>query len=534
MLNMKLTGIAPEIETYINELEKQLQEQDKSLETMQLRINQLMEQLAKAQRSLYGQSSEKSKYVLNDSYMDNLFNEAEFEAQSHAPEPRPTTVTSHTRKPKRTKEELAAQLPVTEVICELAQEDQVCDECNSNMRALGRETVREEIEFIPAQVRLLRYIRLNFVCENCEKETGEATIKKALVPAPVIKKSMASPSAVAHVLYQKYVNAMPLYRQEKDWANQGVDISRATLANWIIAVAFTWLILLWDEMKSCLLTQEIILADETVVQVLKEEGRKPTTDSRMWVYCSGVASITPIVLYEYQTTRSGDHARRFLEGFSGYLHTDGYAGYDRVPGVTRCGCWNHLRSKYRDCIPKTKNEALNKDSPAYIGFDFCNQLFDLEREFKEMTADERLKERQIRSKKVLDDYLAWLDTTNPLQGAKLGEAITYSRNQQIPLSRFLEDGCIELSTNRVENHIRPFVIGRKNWLFADTSKGAKASAIAYSIVETAKANNLNVYQYLVYIFSTMPSLDLKRDPSLIENLLPWSPNLPDSCRKQKH
>ena len=240
---------------------------------------------------------------------------------------------------------------------------------------------------------------------------------------------------------------------------------------------------------------------------------------------------TPIVLFEYQPTRSGEHARRFLTGFSGYLQTDGYSGYDKVQNVTRCGCWAHLRRKYQEALPR--NGDVN-GSTAAIGFDYCNQLFSIERELEMLTPEERKFKRQERSKPVLEAYWSWLETVNPLQGSKLAEAINYSVNQKATLGVFLEDGRIELSNNRAENALRPFVVGRKGWLFADTTKGAKASAVIYSIVETAKANKLNVYKYLLHIFSTMPALDFKAESSLLKNFLPWSDKLPDYCHNRNN
>lgn len=253
MEKINLEGVSPKIISYITRLETQLTEQSTQLqvqsqtvESQKVRINQLMNRLANFQKALYGQSSEKSKYVLGeDTQQLSLFNEAEAEANRNAPEPDKVAVAGHTRKAKRTKEELAADLPVVEILCDLEEEQRVCEKCGSELRLLGKETVREELEIIPAQVRLLRYIRHSYVCKNCEKETGEATIVKAPTPVPVIKKSLASASTVAHVMYQKYVNAMPLSRQEKDWANQGVVLSRATLANWVIRAATDWLLPLW-------------------------------------------------------------------------------------------------------------------------------------------------------------------------------------------------------------------------------------------------------------------------------------------------
>jgi len=500
---------------------------EKTVENQQLRIEQLTELLVKSQKALFGQSSEKRRYVFGeDSGQVSLFNEAEVEANNKAEEPSlQTIVSSYARKPKRTREELAETVPVVEVVCDLDEDKRTCNICNADLRYLGREHVRDELEIIPAQVRVLRYVRFSYVCTACEKETGEANIVKAPVPVPVMKRSLASPSTVAYVMYQKYVNGMPLYRQEKDWANQGVTLSRATLANWIIRPSHEWLEPVYDTMKKHLMTEPLIHADESVLQVLKEEGRKATTESRMWVYTSG-RSPTPAVLFEYQPTRSGQHARKFLEGFSGYLQTDGYSGYNAVPDVVHCGCWAHLQRKFEEAIPKG---ADVKSSKAAIGYDYCNRLFGMEGEWEELSAERRYEERLKHAKPLLDEFWEWVSLLNPLENSNLGKAVTYALNQKEPLNNFLLDGRIEISNNRAENAIRPYVTGRKNWLFADTPRGAKASAIVHSMIESAKINQLNPYMYLVYILSKLPCLNELTQESLTP-FLPWSPELPSWCR----
>lgn len=521
MKKIDLTGLLPEQIEYISDLEKQVENQ-------KLRIDQLMEVLAKSQKSMYGQSSEKSRYVLGEENGQiSLFNEAESESNSKAPEPdAETVVAEHIRKAKRTKKELAETLPVVEVICDLTEEERSCGICGGELRYMGKEHVRDELEIIPAQMRVLRYIRYNYVCKECEKETGEANIVKAPVPCPVMKRSLASPSSVAHVMYQKYVNGMPLYRQEKDWANQGVTLSRGTLANWIIRPSHDWLEPICTVMKKYLISEPVVHADETVVQVLKEDGKKPSSESRMWVYTSG-ESKAPVVLFEYQPTRSGQHAKRFLEGFKGYLQTDGYAGYNAVPDVVHCGCWAHLRRKFEEALPKTESKEGSRSAE---GLAYCNKLFELEKRWAELSAEERYTQRQKQAKPVLDAYWSWLETVNPLQGSNLGKAVTYAWNQKDTLNAFLLDGKVEISNNRAENAIRPFVTGRKNWLFSDTKQGAAASATVYSVVETAKANDLNPYMYLVHLFTQLPNIK-ELTPETLAPFLPWADDLPVWCRK---
>lgn len=519
MQKINFTGLSPEQIEYVSTLEK-------VVENQQIRINQLTELLIKSQKALYGQSSEKRRYVFGeDNGQISLFNEAEVTANNKAEEPAvQTIVAAYVRKPKRTKEELAQTVPVVEVVCDLNEDKRSCGICQADLRYLGKEHVRDELEIIPAQVRVLRYVRFNYVCTACEKETGDANIVKAPVPAPVMKRSLASPSTVAYVMYQKYANGMPLYRQEKDWANQGVTLSRATLANWIIRPSHEWLEPVYNAIKECLVTEPLIHADETVLQVLKEPGRKATTESRMWVYTSG-RSPTPAILFEYQPTRSGQHARRFLEGFSGYLQTDGFSGYNAVPNVIHCGCWAHLQRKFEEAIP---DGADAKTSKAAIGYDYCNRLFAMDKKWEGLSDERRHEERLVNMKPLLDEFWQWVSALNPLPKSNLGKAVTYAMNQKDSLNNILLDGRIELSNNRAENAIRPYVTGRKNWLFADTTRGAKASAIVYSIIETAKANQLNPYMYLVYLLSKLPGLKELTKESLTP-YLPWCPELPPWC-----
>jgi len=520
MQKIDMTGLSPNQIEYVSGLEK-------TVESQQLRIDQLMDILAKSQKALYGRSSEKSKYVLGEeSGQISLFNEAEAEANNHAEEPSAEAlIASHTRKPKRTKEELAETVPVVEVVCDLDESERTCDICQADLRYLGKEYVRDELEIIPAQVRVLRYVRFNYVCKECEKETCDAHIVKSPVPVPVMKRSFASPSSVAHVMYQKYVNAMPLYRQEKDWANQGVKIPRATLANWIIRSCHDWLEPLYNIMKKLLIAERVVHADETVIQVLKEEGKQASSESRMWIYASG-RDATPIVLFEYQPTRSGQHAKRFLEGFKGYLQSDGYSGYNAVPDVIHCGCWAHLRRKFEESLPKGEGR---KGSKAETGFEYCNRLFKLEEEWSDLSHKERYEKRLEKATPLLDEFWAWISTLNALEGSNFGKAVTYARNQKEALMNFLLDGGVEISNNRAENAIRPFVTGRKNWLFSDTSRGAQASATVYSIIETAKANKLNPYMYLVHLLTQLPNQKALTAES-VATFLPWSETLPSWCR----
>ena len=518
MEKLHIEGLPAPVIEYIEGLESRLQQQ-------QTQIDHLTEMLQKLQKMQFGQSSEKAKYVLGNPDQFSFFNEAEVYAFDPAPEPE--VVREHTRKPKRTKEELARDLPVKKTVIDLPEEKRVCDICEGQLVPIGQELVRRELNIIPAQVFVEEIYRVNYACPPCAEETDEANIIKTPVPEPVVKRGLASPSSVAYTLYQKFVNAMPLYRQEEDWKHHGLSLSRATLANWIIYVCIHWFTPLYDLLKTHLLASPVDHADETVIQVLKEDGKTPQSESRMWVYATGNTGKPPVILFEYQPSRSGVHAKNFLAGFTGYLVTDGYIGYASVPDVTHCGCWQHVRRKWTDAMPKTKD----KQGKALEGFEFCERLFALERIFAPMTPEKRLEERLKFSKPIVEAYFAWLKTVNPLAGSKLGQAVVYSHNQRKPLSAFLLDGRIEISNNRAENAIRPFCVGRKNSLFADTVRGAQSSAIAYSIVESAKANGLNPYQYLLLLLTELPTV-LSKDPEAdLSQFLPWAEELPERCRK---
>jgi transposase len=514
--------------TDLESANKHIEKLEQSMAEMRNEIDRLTELVRLANKARFGASSEKARYILNEQV--SLFNEAEATADETAPEPeiRPVTVEGHIRKPKRTKEELTKDLPVREIIMEIPEGERICNICEGDIKPIGKTFIRRELEFIPARAFVTDIYQTSYACGECAKETDESNIIKATLPVPVIKHGLASASAVAYTHYQKYVNAMPLYRQEKDWANFGVILSRATLSNWIIHTSLQWLAPLWEQLKTLLLKSAVILADETVTQVLKEPGKTPQSESRMWVYSTGTGCGSAIILYEYQPTRGGEHPKKFLEGAlpGFFLLTDGYAGYNSVNGAVRCCCFAHLRRKFNDALPKTGQKA----SKALTGLTYCQKLFKLEEEFATLSPDERLRQRLVYSKPVLDELFAWVETVNPLNGSKLAEAITYARNQREPLSTFLLDGRIDISTNKIENAIRPFTVGRKNFLFHDTVNGAKASAIAYSIIETAKANGLNPYQYLLFLFNRLPSVLSDDSGADLSAFFPWVDGVRVACK----
>ena len=273
-------------------------------------------------------------------------------------------------------------------------------------------------------------------------------------------------------------------------------------------------------MKQELLTHSVIHADETVVQVLKEDGKPATSQSRMWLYASAALLKHQVRLFEYQPDRSGKRPEAFLKGFTGALVTDGYQAYNLLTKVTHCGCWAHARRKWREAMPEG---ATVKTSKAAVGFQYCNKLFAQERKCAAYKPKYRQEYRQNKELPLLEEYYAWLKTLHPEKGSKLEEAVRYSLNQKQPLTAFLNNGEVPISNNLAENAIRPFTLGRKNWLFCDTTKGTEASAIVYSLVESAKANGVEPFAYLQHVLVELPYLGKNQSHEELESFMPWAP-----------
>lgn len=485
------------------------------------------EQFRLAQIKRFGSSSEKTH---PDQMELNLFNEAETLVTSAPSEPDIEKVTYSRKKSIGGREAKLDQFPVETIMYDLPEGERVCECCGGELHEMSTQT-RNEVTVIPAEVKVVSHVQRVYACRHCEHEEIHTPIVTASMPKPVYPGSLASASIIAHVMSQKYVDSQPLYRQEQQFARLGFTISRQTLANWMIYGAEQWLTLLTDRMHVHLLDKDVLHADETTLQVLREPGKSAQTNSYMWLYRTGRMD-PPIILYEYQPTRSGEHPRNFLAGFSGYLHVDGYAGYQKVQDVTLIGCWVHARRKFDEALKALPASQDKTETVAQQGFQFCNKLFAIERELKDALPEERYQVRMERSRPILDDYLVWLrhQKSRTLPKSALGQAITYSMNQWDKLTAFLEDGRLEIDNNRSERAIKPFVIGRKNWLFANTPRGAKASATIYSVIETAKENKLNPFKYLKYLFEQLPQLMDPRNPEALDSLLPWSPSLPLICR----
>ena len=503
---MKNTAEIAEMQAEITDLKQQVQ--------------LLQEQLRLARQRQFGTSSEKN--LVDGGEQISIFNEAEAEANVLVAEPALEQITYKRKKQKGKREADFSGLPVEQIVHELSENERVCPVCDGSMHACGHEVYRRELTVIPAQFKVTEHVQTAYSCRHCEKTSDDTVpMLKSTVPAPVIRGSgVASPSLLAYVAHQKYVLALPLYRQEQEFKRLRISLSRQTMANWMIYASKKYLQPIYNAIKAKLLKQQVLHADETVVQVLREPGKTPQSKSYMWLYRTSGDAKNAIVLYDYQPDRNHHRPADFLDGWSGYLHADGYDAYHKLENVTVIGCWAHLRRRFAEIL-KTIPEHARADSESMRGLKFCDQLFALERNFADLSHEERFEVRLKQSKPVMEKFFEWAQNSSALPKMPVGEAIAYAQNQRVYLERVLLDGRLELSNNRAERSVKPFVLGRKNWMFSDTVNGANASAVLYSIIETAKENGHNPFEYLAFVFRAAPRLDLQ-NPGAPEQLLPWN------------
>jgi len=387
------------------------------------------------------------------------------------------------------------------------------------------------MEYIPSKLIMNDYVQYVYKCVECGKNDTNPfdSISCAPVPAPVLTHSFASPSSVAWVMYQKYMMSVPLYRQEKDFKRMGAELKRDMMANWVIRSSEYWLMPLYEKMHEQLLKCGVIMSDETTWQVNHEFGKKASSKSYIWIHRSGNCEGHPIILYKYTRSRSGDHAKQFLEGFHGFLVSDAYAGYEKVEDITRCLCFSHLRRYYLEAIPLDSGKKEIPGSGGAIGRAYCDKLFRLERKWKELTPEERKNNRLIYSIPVLEAFFSWAENTFTNQ-TNLKKALGYTLNHKKYFTNFLLDGRIPLSNNLSEIAVKPVAITRKNSLFSDSPKGAEASATVFSIINTAAANNLDAYKYLEYLFRRLPNSNFASNSSILDEYLPWADKVQLECR----
>lgn len=491
----------------------------KRLQLAEREIEFLHEQLRLLRQQLFGRKSEKLTALDNGQLP--LFNEP-VEATNEKPDtPEEIVVPEHSRK-KGFRKPLPEHLPRVEIIHDVTPEEKLCG-CGNDKHQIGEE-VAEQLDIIPARAQVLRHIRPKYACRVCEGVEDEGpTVVIAPPPAQIIPKSMASPGLLAHIHVTKFADAVPFYRQEGQFRRLGIEINRTSMCNWAMLVAEACGPLMELHRRE-IRSGPSINADETTVQVLDEPGRDPTQKSYMWVFRGGTEE-HPVLEFVYHPTRDRAFAREYLSGYKGYVQTDGYVAYDfldQQEGVTHLGCWAHVRRKFAEVIKAAgnlrskKKTGLAEEAIAMIGALY--RLESLARE-KELGPEEIFQLRQGQAKPLVNQFHDWLDKHQRAVPPKslLGKAFNYAVGQWQRLEAYLQDGRLRMDNNLAENAIRPFVVGRKNWLFSGNAAGAKASGIIYSLIETAKANGLEPYWYLRHLYEKLP---LAKNEEDLRALLP--------------
>ena len=473
----------------------------------QFQIDRLHEQIRLLRSKLFGRKTE--KYVEADQDQLRLFDEIEEAGSGHVNE-QEVPVAAHRRK-KRGRKPLPENLPRIEIVHDLPEEEKVCA-CGCRLTKIGEE-VSEKLDYIPAKLQVVRHIRYKYACKGCEGIDSDGGAVKIAPPAvQIIPKGMATAGLLAQILVSKFCDALPFYRQEKIFVRLGIDIPRATMANWAIHVAQRCRPLM-EILRSEILSGPLVNIDETTVQVLKEPGRENTAKSYMWIFRGGSPD-NPALVYQYHPTRSGEVPKNYLDGYQGYIQTDGYSGYDALgcqKGIIHVGCWAHVRRKFFDVVQARQKNSRQKSKTGSgdVALSYIKRLYAIESiaEQGEYSAEQIEKIRKAQARPILDEFKGWLEkrfVQTPPKGL-LGKAIAYALHQRPRLIIYLQDGRLRPDNNLAENAIRPFVVGRKNWLFSGHPRGAEASACLYSLIETAKANGLEPYLYFRFLFDHLPT-----------------------------
>ena len=509
--------------------------QQEQLENIDHTLQLVLEQMADLKRHRFGRSSEKHEAEGQVSFMEVdgkivFFNESEAVTEEENTQEEAESVSRTKPKKKQGKrEEDLEGVPVVVVEHSMTDEELEDKFGKDGWKQLPDEVYRR-YSFTPAKIE----VEEHHVKVYAGKETEE--VIKAPHPQTLLRGSLVSPSLEAAVMNAKYVNAVPLYRQEQEFERYGLHISRQNMANWTIQCADRYLAVLYDYLHEKLYGYHVLQADETPVLVNKD-GRPAGSKSYMWVYRTGrMYTECQIVLYEYQKRRNASHPREFLKDFSGVCVTDGYQVYHTIEGEREdlriAGCWSHARRRFDEAV-KALPKQKQKDSRAYLALTMIQAIYREEKQLKDLPAGERRNRRQLSVKPMVEAYFTWVRENLPKvpQKSKTWEGFNYSLNQEKYLKVFLDDGEVPMDNNAAEQSIRGFCIGKKNWVMIDTIAGAKSSAIIYSIAETAKANNLKPYDYFEYLLTEIPKHLDDTDRSFLDDLLPWSPSLPENCRK---
>jgi transposase len=527
-----MVNVSSNNEKLIRLLEEQLanaNQQNKNIsEKLDKAIKQneaLTEQLRQLTKLLFGSKTEKSKYNSPDGQVSLFEDDPSFNESEHTEEQSQQTI-SYTveRKIQRKKRNDSLRDDVEIETVHHHPESTICDCCQHQMVEMGGTLVREEAKFIPAKMMKVQHIAHAYECKNCKGDSSQpAQIKSGKAPQPAIQRSIASPSVLAKVIYDKFIQYLPLYRQVKEWARYGLDTNDKNLSNWVILVANEWLFPIYERMKALMMDKSILHVDETYAQIInRSDGKSGQSNAYNWVYRSVPSQGPLIVLFQSSLSRARSVLEGFIEDFSGTIVCDGYSAYGKIEGVTFANCLAHVRRYW------LKVDSKN----GQIGVKYCDDLYRLERKFKHLSPSKRRKKRQKYSKPIVEEFLNWVETSLFYGKNALARAAEYTLNRANGLKVFLYDGRIEIDNNPAENSIRPNVLGRKNWLFSVSEAGSRANAICLSIAETAKGNGIDFYEYLKKLLTDLPNLDIHQNPKIIDQYLPWSKMIQAACSKK--
>ena len=511
-------------------------ERDEKIRKQNIQIDNMIQALLHARKKLFGPSTE----VTQTDGQLSLFESVQELAEQLNLSKEKITVKPYTRTARKpgVRKEMLAGFP-QEVEKYVLPAEEKCSVCGGEMKVTGKKVVRTEVEFQPAKLIVKQIIQQVAKCVNYGTEDSpneKCHFQKAAVPVPPLAYSISTPSLIVQVMYQKFALGLPLSRQEKDWYRLGLVLSRSNMANWVIRCSEEWFKPVYWRIYEKLLECDLIHMDETRIRCNKEEGKLPSSESFMWVMRSAASEDIQAAFFFYSRSRGGENARKLLKDFNGYLITDAYAGYDTVPDIKRALCWSHARRYLIESIPLDSQGKEIPGSKGAEGREYINLLFKVEEEIKNLPYEEKKQKRQDASKPILDAFWTWVEKTSAMYttNEKLTQALGYCQNQRKYLETFLEDGRIPLSNNYCEANIKPFATARRAWLFADTPKGAFANGVLYTLVESAKANDLDVYEYLKHLLTERPNNHHLEKPSVIDRLLPWSKELPEQCRMKRN
>lgn len=513
--------------------QEQLNALTEELHAANEKMQRLMEQAILGKQDRFGRSSEKMEDTAQICFREVdgtivFFNEAEAVCDLSAVEPEDLELRAPKRpKRKGKKEEDLSGLPVKRIDHYLSDTELEAEFGANGWKQLP-DAISRKYHFVPAKVEVEEH-HIGVYASKTDEHMVKADHPKALLHG-----SLVSPSLAAAIINGKYVNAVPLYRLEQEFQRYGLQITRQNMANWCIRLGEEYLSVLYDHLHKGLYAYHVIQADETPVLV-NHDGRKAGSQSWMWVYRSGhLYHDKQIVLYEYQQTRNASHPREFLKGYNGICVTDGYQVYHtlekEMEELTIAGCWVHCRRRFDEAL-KLIPKSYQKESDVFLLMKQIQAIYREEGKLDPLPPDERLKQRQVVIKPLVDAFFAYLKTIKVSKKDKFGDAVSYALNQEKYLRVFLRDGEVPIDNNASERAIRGFCIGKKNWQMIDTINGAKTSAIIYSVVETAKANHLKPFDYVQYLLEEIPKHMEDKDRSFLEDLLPWSEKLPAEIRK---